>query len=1027
MKSKVKNIRRILLALIILLVLVFSNKVYAIATLAVVEPTEEYKQYMELSDEEKKKVLPPKQYNIIEPQSTSSYLNSMSNLFKLTDILEDSLEKEYDLRNIIPNNVKVRNQMQTDSCWAFAGIGMLESSLGMNDYKSKNTQNIYDFSERHMFYASKRSFFNNNQVNEYGYTTDVTGGNFNEVRNYLTNGMGAISESEMPFENNQDLINLSEIQNKNTITTLYDTIEFEDVDEVGTTQIMAKMKQTISNYGGIFAGVHGAQLLSDAYNNKTGAIYCDPNDTENSYTMNHAVVIIGWDDNYSRDNFNEAHKPKNNGAWIVKNSWGDKLTTNLQEQKQALYDKYTAQYNQKGWYSADQIPNDYIIQLYVDNGYGEGKVSIEGDNIVVEVGDNGYMYISYEDKNIYRNLYAVAKASNEKDYDKLYQHDKIAANIPIKFPSKAVYIANKFSRNAGETECLDKVSFYTYQEVTCEVYVNSADGDLTNTKLQKVNLKDGNSITVEPGFHTLEFAQPIKLTGNSFVVALRISTTGTDSEITFAEETKMTDENAEIGAGKSFFTDDDNFKANYWEDLGIYDKEDVRGNLSIKAYTDNQIPVPTLEKIEITTPPNKVAYKEKETFDKTGMKVTATYSDSTSKEVTDYEVIDGNNLYYGQDHVTIQYTENGITKTATQTINVSKEEVNITDIKIVKLPNKLTYIQNEEQLDLEGGLLEVTYSDGNVVQIDMKTNSVTVTGFDNTKVGKQTITVTYSNRSLTFEVEVVAKDEPENPDTPENPGGSETPENPDTPENPGGSETPENPDTPENPGGSETPDNPNTPGETEQQVKPVLSDFTNMKTEYLQALIYIFSGDEESYIDFQIQVSNVKNGSDQTNYTYYYHFSGTDTDVNIDDWIKIENPEISVAADGTKTLKFKVNSKDIPNFSKISESTKLYLYLREDAEASGETLSQVVVDEVEKTENTIVKIYNDEQEVGSIDDVINITGNNHAAPNNSSSGGDNTVAKGMLPQTGVITIGVIVIALLGFGIYTFIRHRNIDK
>ena len=200
-----------------------------------------------------------------------------------------------------------------------------------------------------------------------------------------------------------------------------------------------------------------------------------------------------------------------------------------------------------------------------------------------------------------------------------------------------------------------------------------------------------------------------------------------------------------------------------------------------------------------------------------------------------------------------------------------------------------------------------------------------------------------------------------------------------------------------------------------------------MKTEYLQALIYIFSGDEESYIDFQIQVSNVKNGSDQTNYTYYYHFSGTDTDVNIDDWIKIENPEISVAADGTKTLKFKVNSKDIPNFSKISESTKLYLYLREDAEASGETLSQVVVDEVEKTENTIVKIYNDEQEVGSIDDVINITGNNHAAPNNSSSGGDNTVAKGMLPQTGVITIGVIVIALLGFGIYTFIRHRNIDK
>ena len=82
----------------------------------------------------------------------------------------------------------------------FCRIGMLESSLGMNDYKLKNTQNIYDFSERHMFYASKRSFFNNNQVNEYGYTTDHSGGNFNEVRNYFTNGMGAIEEPDMPLK-----------------------------------------------------------------------------------------------------------------------------------------------------------------------------------------------------------------------------------------------------------------------------------------------------------------------------------------------------------------------------------------------------------------------------------------------------------------------------------------------------------------------------------------------------------------------------------------------------------------------------------------------------------------------------------------------------------------------------------------------------------------------------------------------------------------------------------------------------------
>ena len=37
---------------------------------------------------------------------------------------------------------------------------------------------------------------------------------------------------------------------------------------------------------------------------------------------NHAVTIVGWDDNYSASNFLEGHQPPANGAWIVKNSWG---------------------------------------------------------------------------------------------------------------------------------------------------------------------------------------------------------------------------------------------------------------------------------------------------------------------------------------------------------------------------------------------------------------------------------------------------------------------------------------------------------------------------------------------------------------------------------------------------------------------------------------------------------------------------------------------------------------------------------
>lgn len=39
--------------------------------------------------------------------------------------------------------------------------------------------------------------------------------------------------------------------------------------------------------------------------------------------INHAVAIVGWDDTFPASNFLEGHNPPGDGAWIVKNSWGD--------------------------------------------------------------------------------------------------------------------------------------------------------------------------------------------------------------------------------------------------------------------------------------------------------------------------------------------------------------------------------------------------------------------------------------------------------------------------------------------------------------------------------------------------------------------------------------------------------------------------------------------------------------------------------------------------------------------------------
>ena len=83
------------------------------------------------------------------------------------------------------------------------------------------------------------------------------------------------------------------------------------------------------------------------------------------------------------------------------------------------------------------------------------------------------------------------------------------------------------------------------------------------------------------------------------------------------------------------------------------------------------LPAITLTKIEITTPPTKTVYTASETFDPTGMVVTATYSDGSSKPVTGYTFSPDGALATTDTAVTVSYTEGSETRTATQAITVN--------------------------------------------------------------------------------------------------------------------------------------------------------------------------------------------------------------------------------------------------------------------------------------------------------------------------------------------------------------------
>lgn len=79
----------------------------------------------------------------------------------------------------------------------------------------------------------------------------------------------------------------------------------------------------------------------------------------------------------------------------------------------------------------------------------------------------------------------------------------------------------------------------------------------------------------------------------------------------------------------------------------------------------------------------------------------------------------------------------------------------IAAVTVSKMPNKTSYVEGLEQLDVTGGQIMVNYEDGLSEAIDMTLEMVT--GFDNTCVGVQTLTVTYSGYTATFEVEIMQK------------------------------------------------------------------------------------------------------------------------------------------------------------------------------------------------------------------------------------------------------------------------------
>lgn len=445
--------------------------------------------------------------------------------------------RKYDLREL--NAVsKIKNQFRDGGCRSFAALGALESHIklktGVELDLSEN-----NFENRHGFY------FGTNNVRQ--------GRNRNSDLPYLVN-YGPILEEDDPYipmkgeggEGNyltQEQVNAAA---KNPV--LKDGVKqimgFEFLKTVDTAKVssaeddeLLQIKEAIAKNGGVVADMYMAHdgnktfPYTDVkyYNPETKAYYFDGKDSDRTskyrpvetdgikYGANHAITIVGWDDDFSKDNFTT--KPEIDGAWIVRDA-----------QSEAF-------------------------------------------------GDKGYFYVSFKSISMGENPYVFTEVI-EPQYS-VYQHDELAftgfrEGINFATDEKDV-LFNRYK--AVSDSKIDKVGFYTTKKnAEYEVYfipdfaeleekaeeIGGDEAEAFYTMIQDYKVLSGTAETA--GYHTLDIPAELDAKikkGTDFAVG--IWTKNSDKEDPKHKYDMVIEEKNVMGQGK-------NAKVGK-EETYIYDKD----------------------------------------------------------------------------------------------------------------------------------------------------------------------------------------------------------------------------------------------------------------------------------------------------------------------------------------------------------------------------------------------------------------------------------------------------------------------
>ncbi|MBR4457105.1 MAG: hypothetical protein IKS32_12945 [Solobacterium sp.] len=355
-----------------------------------------------------------------------------------------------------PNLPVVRNQNYDKLGWSYAAIGAMEADL-IHDKKAEKT---IDYSELQLAYFSSHDY-TDPKGNHAGDKIEYSGaqtylsniGNGKRAYRMLANMVGPVYESELPLEKGpgfrpDDKYAVS--SNAAQLTGAY-LISPKAADR-------NYVKQMIMDHGAVTASLlikpnnykSATKEYKVRYNALTNAFYGEAPTADAAKFTVEDIMLVGWDDTFSKEKFTEGCQPEEDGAWLVRNSRG-----------------------------------------------------LEGEGL------NGYFWLSYLDASLAKNSYFTAYDASADLYSYVYSYDKVPVPTGTYTYSDKGSVTVSQTFNVTEGETIQAIGVET-GSVNLKVTATVTDGTNTAAAAQQTIFQGFYSLPLDKPFKAS--GKPVTLT-----------------------------------------------------------------------------------------------------------------------------------------------------------------------------------------------------------------------------------------------------------------------------------------------------------------------------------------------------------------------------------------------------------------------------------------------------------------------------------------------------------------------------------